>query len=61
MTQPTVRVIVERTVIPEGATASVLIDAVLNRELTINMALSGLTRAQSESQPFSLFADIKPG
>ena len=43
---PTVNVVVERTVIPEGTTAFVAIDAILNKELIINMPVSGLTGAQ---------------
>ena len=45
---PIVRVMAERAVIPEGATASVFIDAVLNRELDISIAASGLTGSQSD-------------
>ena len=45
---PIVRVMAERAVIPEGATASVFIDAVLNRELNIGVAASGLTGSQSD-------------
>ena len=45
---PTVRVMVERAVIPEGELASVLIDADLVQELTVNLALSGFTGAQTD-------------
>ena len=42
-----VRVFPERTVIPEGAAASVFVDADTDRDLTFNLAASGLTGAQA--------------
>ena len=42
-----VRVFPERTVIPEGAAASVLIDAGIKRDLTVNLTASGLMSAQT--------------
>ena len=45
---PEARVSTERTVIPEGTAASVLIDASIRRELNVNLALSGLTGAQNQ-------------
>ena len=46
---PTVRVIAERTMISEGELASVFIAADINRELSIDMALSGPTGIQSRA------------
>ena len=42
-----VRVFPERTVIPEGMTASVLLDADINQDLTVNLAASGLMSTQT--------------
>ena len=51
---PTVRVFADRSVIPEGSSVSVLIDADLGRDLTINMAASGPMGAQTAINPPSL-------
>ena len=56
----TVRAMAERTVIPEGTVASVLIDAALGRELTINMAVSGLTGAQTDVSLSSASLRLSP-
>ena len=45
---PIVQVMVERPVIPEGMAALVSLDAILNRDLTINMNVSGLTGSQGD-------------
>ena len=45
---PIVRAMVERPVIPEGMAALVSLDAILNRDLTINMNVSGPTGSQGD-------------